>query len=259
MKKTLRFQLISVLSIVLFLLVWYLATDVYALVNTLILPSPVTVFNTFIYKLSHKNPDGATLGTHTLSSLRLVLSGYSLGVLLGIPVGVIMGWSRWFERFFRPVFDLLRPIPPVGWLPLVLILFGIGVSGKVFIIFFATLTPCVLNAYSGIRHTSRNHLMVAQTFGATRTQMLFRVALPSALPMIFTGLRVSLSTSWATLVAAEMLAAQRGLGFMIQTNRMLANADCIIVGMLTIGVIGALFAILLGLLEKLLKKAGGLF
>ena len=135
-----------------------------------------------------------------------------------------------------------------------LILFGIGMSGKVFIIFFSTLMPCILNAYSGIRQVNPTHLWVARTFGASRAQQLFRVALPSAIPSLFTGLRVALSTSWATLVAAEMLAAQKGLGYMIQTNRMLANADNILVGMLLIGVIGAIFSLILGLLEKQLAK-----
>ena len=254
MKKNLRFHLISVAALLLFTAVWYLVTDVLGLANTLILPGPKEVFTAFVKKLSNKNPDGSTLGVHTLSSLRLVLSGYSLGVLVGMPLGIMMGWSRWFERFFRPLFDLLRPVPPVGWLPLVLILFGIGLSGKVFIIFFATLMPCVLNAYTGIRQVSDTHLLVGRTFGATRAQLLFRVAIPSAMPMLFTGLRTALSTSWATLVAAEMLAAQKGLGFMIQINRNLANADYILVGMLAIGVIGAVFSLLLSGLEKLLSK-----
>ncbi|MGI6173155.1 MAG: ABC transporter permease [Christensenellales bacterium] len=254
MKKNLRFHLLSISALLLFLALWYLATDVLNLTNRLILPGPVEVFRAFVKKLTNKNPDNATLAQHTVSSLFLVLSGYGLGVSVGLPLGILMGWNKWIDRFVRPLFDLLRPIPPVGWLPLVLILFGIGVQGKVFIIFFATLMPCVLNAYSGIRQVSETHLLVAKAFGATRNQQLFRVAIPSALPMLFTGLRVSLSTSWATLVAAEMLAAQKGLGYMIQTNRMLANADYILVGMISIGIIGALFSALLGFAEKALSK-----
>ena len=254
MKKTLKFHLISILAVLGFVLFWYLMTDVLHRVNTLILPGPVDVFRAFLNKMTNTRPDGGTLPEHTLSSLKLVLAGYSLGILVGMPLGIAMGWSKWFDRFFRPLFDMLRPVPPVGWIPLVLILFGIGMSGKVFIIFFSTLMPCILNAYSGIRQVNPTHLWVARTFGASRAQQQFRVALPSAIPSLFTGLRVALSTSWATLVAAEMLAAQKGLGYMIQTNRMLANADNILVGMLLIGVIGAIFSLILGLLEKQLAK-----
>ena len=110
--------------------------------------------------------------------------------------------------------------------------------------------PCVINTYSGIKATTQVHLWVAQTFGASRRQMLKEVAIPTALPYIFTGLRVSLGSSWTSLCAAEMLAASRGLGFMIQLNRQLARADLIIVGMLTIGAVGAILSVGLGYLEK---------
>lgn len=233
---------------------WYLATDVWHLTSPMLLPSPVKVFEASIFKLSSKKSDGATLPQHTAASVVLVLKGYVFGVLAGMPLGIMMGWSKWFRRFLRPLFDLLRPIPPVGWLPVVLILFGIGQEGKVFIIFFATLMPCVLNAYSGISQTSESLLTLARSFGAGRTKQLFFVAIPSALPQLFTGLRTALSTSWATLVAAEMLAAQKGLGFMIQTNRMNSNPSYIIVAMLVIGVSGALFSALLGLLERMLRR-----
>ena len=233
---------------------WHLAADVWHLTSPLLLPGPAKVFEAFIFKLTSKRSDGATLPQHAAASVVLVLKGYALGVLTGMPLGILMGWSKWTRRFLRPIFDLLRPIPPVGWLPVVLILFGIGQEGKVFIIFFATLMPCVLNACSGISQTSEGLLTLAQSFGAGRTKQLFFVAIPSAMPQLFTGLRTALSTSWATLVAAEMLAAQQGLGFMIQTNRMNSNPSYILVAMLVIGVSGALFSALLGLLERLLRR-----
>lgn len=254
MKRTLRFHLISVFSVLAFIGVWYLLTDVLQLVNPLLMPSPVTVFKTFIRKLTVKNPDGGTLGEHTISSLKLVVSGYLLGIAVGTPLGVAMAWNKWVDRFVRPLFDLLRPVPPIGWIPLVMVLFGIGTFAKVFIIFFATLVPSTVNAYTGIRQVSETHLWVARTFGASRSQMLWKVAIPSAMPMLFTGLRVSLSTSWGTLVAAEMLAAQKGLGYMIQFNRMFLNSDIILVGMILIGVIGAMLTMILGAFEKILVR-----
>jgi len=254
MKKTLRFHLISVVSVIAFIGMWHLLTDVFELANPLLMPSPSVVFRAFLRKLTNRNPDGGTLSEHTLSSLKLVVNGYLLGIAVGTPLGIVMAWNRWFNRFLRPLFDLLRPVPPIGWIPLVMVLFGIGTFAKVFIIFFATLIPCMLNAYTGISQVSDTHLWVARTFGASRQQMLWRVAIPSAMPMLFTGLRVSLSTSWGTLVAAEMLAAQKGLGYMIQFNRMYLNSDIILVGMILIGVIGSMLTLVLGVFEKLLVK-----
>lgn len=254
MKRTLRYHLISVFSVIAFIGVWYMATDVLKIANPLLMPSPVEVFKTFIEKLTVRNPDGGTLGEHTISSLKLVVSGYLMGIAVGTPLGIAMAWNPWINRFVRPLFDLLRPVPPIGWIPLVMVLFGIDTFAKVFIIFFATLIPCTVNAYTGIKQVSDTHLWVARTFGASRTQMLWRVAIPSAMPMLFTGLRVSLSTSWGTLVAAEMLAAQKGLGYMIQYNRMYVNSDIVLVGMILIGVIGSLLTLILGTFEKLLVK-----
>ena len=116
--------------------------------------------------------------------------------------------------------------------------------------------PCVINTYAGIKQTKPVHLWVAQTFGASRSKMLFTVAIPTAMPLIFTGLRISLGTAWMTLCAAEMLAANKGLGYMIQLNRALGRADMIIVGMLTIGAIGTIFTVGLGKLENLMVKGG---
>lgn len=247
-KKT--YIMISVIAVAVFVIVWYVTTDVLKVVNTKVIPSPVTIVDSFIAKIVSPNPDGSTLQEHILASLQVALSGYGLGLAVGVPVGIAMAWNRRVDLFLRPLFDLLRPIPPIGWIPVILVLFGIGIFPKVFIVFLATITPVILNAYAGIKQTSDVHLWVAQTFGASRKQLLFKVAIPSAMPLIFTGFRVGLSTAWATLVAAEMLAAQRGLGFMIQMNRTLARADNIIIGMLMIGLLGALLAIVLGLVEK---------
>lgn len=256
MNKKYKYTLISICSVLCFLGFWYLITDGLHIFAETILPSPVKIFQAFVYKLSNKNPDGATLWQHTLSSLQVAIYGYVLGVVIGMPLGIAMAWNKKVDLFAKPLFDLLRPIPPIGWIPLMLVFFGIGMLSKAVIIFISAFIPCVLNAYTGIKQTNSVHLWVAQTFGAGRTKMLWKVAVPSAMPMIFTGLRVGLANSWAALVAAEMLGSQRGLGYMIQMNRMMARADNIIVGMLVIGVVGALLSIVLGSMEKLLVKGG---
>lgn len=256
MKKKYKYVFISICSVLCFLGFWYLITDVLHIFAETILPSPVKIFKAFVYKLSNKNPDGGTLWQHTVSSLQVAIYGYVLGVVIGMPLGIAMAWNKKVDLFAKPLFDLLRPIPPIGWIPLMLVFFGIGMLSKAVIIFISAFIPCVLNAYTGIKQTNSVHLWVAQTFGAGRMKMLFKVAVPSAMPMIFTGLRVGLANSWAALVAAEMLGSQRGLGYMIQMNRMMARADNIIVGMLMIGVVGALLSIVLGSAEKRLVKGG---
>lgn len=247
-----KFKFISACSFLAVLLIWELATDVLHLISPLMLPSPAKILNTLVYKImGGTNPDGATLFENIWASLKIALGGYVVGVAIGVPLGIGMAWSRRFELFAKPLFDIIRPIPALAWIPLMILWLGIGYSSKVGIIFFAAFISATVNSYTGIRRTSQVHLWVGKTFGATNRQLLFKVAIPTALPMIFTGLRLALGSSWVALVAAELLAATRGLGFMIQMARMLGRPDVIIVGMLTIGFIGLL---LNAVLEKLQKK-----
>lgn len=251
-----KFTIISILSLAMFFLIWELATDVFHLMPDYSLPSPVKVFKSFIDKFTNRNPDNGTLQQHIFTSLKVALSGYSLGALIGIPLGICMAWFKKIDLFVTPLFDLIRPVPTIAWIPLMILWFGIGLGAKSAIIFVSAFVPCVINSYAGIKQTLPVHLWVARTFGASRTKMLFTVAIPTALPLIFTGLRISLGTAWTSLCAAEMLAANRGLGYMIQLNRQLGRPDLIIVGMLTIGGIGAFLAYLLGILEERLVKGG---
>ena len=191
---------------------------------------------------------------HIASSLKTVLSGYLLGVVIGIPLGICMAWFKPVDRFLRPLFDLIKPIPGIAWIPVMITLFGIGLLGKAMIVFMTAFIACMVNAYSGIKQTRDVHLWVAQTFGASNLQQLFTVAIPTALPMIMTGLRVALGAAWSAVIAAELLASSSGIGFMIQ--QCLARPDIIIAGMIAIGLIGTLLTWLLGLLEKLVLKGG---
>lgn len=246
--------LISCISVVIFLLFWWLITDGLRVFPGPALPSPVKVFTSFIYKLTNSNPDNGTLFMHILASLEVALSGYFIGALVGIPLGIATAWWKRADLIITPLFDMIRPIPTIAWIPLMIVWFGIGTGAKSAIVFMSAFVPCVINTYSGIKSTSAVHLWVAQTFGASRFTMLKTIAIPTALPQIFTGLRVSLGSAWTALAAAEILSASRGLGFMIQINRTLARPDLIIVGMLTIGAVGALLSFLLKLVEKRLVK-----
>lgn len=255
-KEKIKFGTVSVLSLCAFFGIWYLCTAVLHLKPDYVLPSPVQVVEAFFEKLTQTAPDGATLGGHILASLQVALTGYLLGAVIGIPLGIAMAWFRKVDMFVTPLFDLIRPVPTIAWIPLMILWFGIGLGAKAAIIFVSAFVPCVINAYAGIKQTKPVHLWVAQTFGASRREMLFTVAIPTALPLIFTGLRISLGTAWMTLCAAEMLASNRGLGYMIQLNRTLARADLIVVAMLTIGVIGTVFTVGLDALEKKFVKGG---
>ncbi|MFZ3131186.1 MAG: ABC transporter permease, partial [Desulfosporosinus sp.] len=220
------------------------------------LPSPITVFNTFIKKLTSTVPDGATLFENLAASLSVALSGFMLGVVIGVPLGIAMAWYKKVDLIARPLFDLLRPIPPLAWIPVMILLVGIGTMAKASVIFVSSFIPCVVNSYTGIKQTSQVHLWVGQTFGANNFELLRKIAIPTALPNVFTGIRVSLGNSWVTLVAAEMLASTRGLGYMIQLGRTVARTDIIIVGMLTIGAVGALLAFILQKIENNLVRGG---
>ena len=245
---------LSLMSVALFLSIWYLCTAVLKLVPPTTLPSPVKVLNTFITKLSSPNPDGATLIQHTLASLQVALTGYIVAILIGVPLGIMMAWNKYTDRFVRPIFDLIKPVPGVAWIPIMIVIFGVGIQSKAAVVFFSAVVPCILNAYTGVKQTRDVHLWVARTFGGTRRQMLFRIAIPTSLPYIMTGVRIALGSAWVSIVAAELLGSTRGLGFMIQQARGIYRTDIIIVGMLAIGICGAVLTAILGLIEKKVVK-----
>lgn len=249
-----KHMLMSVASVASFIGIWYILTAVLHIVPSKTLPDPLKVFQTFVTKLYSSNPDGATLIEHTISSLRIALSGYGLGIIIGLPLGIMMAWYDKVDLYIRPLFDLLKPIPGVAWVPLMIVLLGVGLMSKATVIFISAVVPCVLNAYSGVKQTKDVHLWVARSFGASDSQMLKRIAIPTALPFMLTGARVALGSAWTTIVAAELLASTKGLGFMIQQSRGMFRTDIIITGMIAIGLSGAILTYLISLVEKAVVK-----
>lgn len=250
-KKKSEYQLtmLSVIGILGFLILWQCAVLAGWLPSRYV-PMPTEVVKLFAVKLTDPNPDGAVLGVHILASLQVALTGFFLALIIGIPLGLFMGWFRAFDQFMRPVFEILRPIPPVSWIPLTIIWMGIGLKAKAFIVFFSAFVPCVINAYTGIKQTSQVLINVAKTCGASNFTIFYKIGIPSSMTMTFAGVRVALGNAWATLVAAEMLAASAGLGYMILQGRQFARADIIILGIVVIGMIGVLFTSALGAVEK---------
>ena len=212
-------------------------------------PMPTEVVKLFFVKWVDPNPDGSVLGINILASLQVALSGFFLAIIIGIPLGLLMGWFKGFDSFMRPIFEILRPIPPVSWIPITIIWMGLGLKAKAFIVFFSAFVPCVINSYTGIRQTSQTLINVGKICGASNVTIFLKIGIPSAMTMTFAGVRVALGNAWATLVAAEMLAANVGLGYMIQQGRSFARPDIIILGIVVIGVLGVIFTWLLGLVE----------
>lgn len=252
-RKKLYYLFLSFVSILTFLCIWQITVTA-ELVNVKNLPSPVEVFQAFLFKLHSKSPDGNTLGTNVLASFQVSLSGFFAALVVGIPLGLFMGWFEPIDRFVRPVFELVRPVPPIAWIPVVVIFMGIGLKAKGTIIFLSVFVSCVINSYTGIRMTDRTLINVAKTFGAGDFETFIKIGIPSAMPMIFAGIRVSLSTSWSTLVAAEMVAATAGLGYMLQTGRNLGNAGIVVLSMIVIAILGAAMGVVLDILESVALK-----
>ena len=244
-----KYRMLSILGLVIFFGVWEAAVRL-GWVSHRSLNAPSEVVETFIYKLTNANPDGSTLPQHFFQSLKLALTSFIIATIIGVPLGWIMGYYKVADFLLNPLFEIIRPIPPIAWIPIVILTMGIGMSAKVFIIFVAAFVPNVINSYLGIRLTDATLINVAKTFGASDWKIFTPVCIPSSMNMVFTGIRLSLNASWTTLVAAEMLASIRGLGYMIQMGRTIIRPDIIIVGMFTIGLTGAMLNGILGLFEK---------
>ena len=248
-KNKMKYLCMSLVGLLIFFGIWELSVRL-GWVSDRTLSPPSTVIGTFIFKLTNANPDGSTLPQHFMQSLKLALSSFVVAVVIGVPLGWVMGYYKVASFLLNPIFEIIRPIPPIAWIPIIILTMGIGMPAKMFIIFVAAFVPCVINSYLGIRLTDPVRINVAKTFGASEWEIFTTICIPSSMNMVFTGIRLSLNNSWTTLVAAEMLASTRGLGYMIQLGRTLIRPDIIIVGMFTIGITGALLNNVLALFEK---------
>jgi ABC-type nitrate/sulfonate/bicarbonate transport system permease component len=181
-----------------------------------VLPPPQDVFESFGRVMDGYM--GGDIWTHLWASLKVVFLSFSLAVLIGVPVGVLMAWIKPVGVVMSPLISMLRPIPPPAWIPLAILWFGIELKGKVFVCFVAAIVPVLVNSFLAIQQTQVGLLNAARTLGASRTRLLFEVALPSGLPVIMTGLRISLGLTWATIVAAELVVASAGFGFLIMNG-----------------------------------------
>lgn len=182
---------------------------------------------------------GASLTENTIVSLQRVLSGFLLAVVLAISLGLICGWSKSIDEYFNPLFQVLRPVPPIAWMPLAIAWFKIGFGSLIFIIFIGSFFPVLISTIEGVRGVRIRWLEVAQTMGATTSEKFLTVILPGALPSIWTGLRLAFGVAWMCLVAAEMLpGTSAGIGYLIMYAYNLGQIQVIVAGMIVIGFIG---------------------
>jgi NitT/TauT family transport system permease protein len=196
------------------------------------------------------NPYSGTWLANVRNSSMRVVQGFALAALLGVPAGLMIGWSRRVSQLFDPLVQSLRPIPITAWLPFSIALFGITDLGSVFLIFLGGFYAIVVNATQGARDVDRNLVRAALMMGSTRTQLLRRVVFPSAMPSIFTGLRIGLGISWTAVIVSEMVAVKSGLGYVLWDAYYVGRMDIVLADMVSIGIMGFLSDRLIVLLER---------
>ncbi len=228
---------LSLSSILGFLLVWYAVTDVLRLMPALVLPSPEKVFFAVYEKIFVPVGEEKLLG-HIGVSLVRILVGTSIALGLAIPLGILMGWFEDLDAVASPLLEILRPIPPIAWIPLAILWFGIGLGSKVFIIAIGVFFPTLINTYMGVKFTDPLLIKAAQTLGAKDKNILWEVIVPASVPLIIAGVRIGVGLGMMCLVAAELVAASSGLGYLIMLGGDDLKPELSITGMILIGLIG---------------------
>jgi taurine transport system permease protein len=267
-----RSTLISVVTIVTILFSWWLVTYL-ELVRPLFLPSPEMViakfnkiactdyyFEKFLVFIGSRSEVTApcegfsehTLLEHTLWSLYRVFTSFFLAVITAVPIGISMGMNRMARGVFDPPIEFYRPIPPLAYLPLTIIWFGIGDFAKIILIYLACFAPLAINARAGVKSVSIEQIHAAYSMGASKNQVIWQVVIKAALPEILTGMRVAIAFGWTTLVAAEMVAAKAGLGVMVLNAARFLATDIVFLGIVVIGLVAFLFDLLMRRIERLL-------
>lgn len=224
--------LISLIIPIFILLVWSLLTS-FNIIPEYILPSPADVLNSFLELIKTNE-----LLIDTIATLSRVITGLIIAAAVAIPLGIIIGWSKKAEDLSNLTIQILRPIPPLAWIPFAMLWFGLGFESAVFIIFIGTFFPILLNTMDGVKRINKVFVESAYTLGASERQILSNVVMPASLPSIFTGLRVGIGIGLMCTVAAEMIAVKSGLGYLIMQSMNLIDTGGVIVGMLMIGIIG---------------------
>lgn len=183
---------------------------------------------------------GHTLQGHLAASIDRYIRGFVLAAAVGVPLGLLMGWYRWLDNVVTPLFDSLRFIAPIAWVPFAALWFGTGIGGPTMIIFAGAFAPCLINAYRGARYVETKYIEAAQVYGASGLRVVYEVLLPASLPSIIAGLRVGAGAGWQSLIGAELIAANSGVGLMMVRAQGALDTSIVMVGMIAVGVFGML-------------------
>lgn len=245
---------IAIASAVGLFALWYLVTlpglfGEKPLIKPLFLPSPAAVWTKFISVVTEGYQD-ATLWEHTQSSFLRIFIAFALAAVTAIPIGIAMATNRIFRGIFDPPIEFYRPLPPLGYLPLTVIWFGIGETQKLVLLYLAMFAPMVLNTRAGVRSVAMEQIHAAYSLGASRWQVLWHVILKGAMPEILTGMRIGIGFGWTTLVAAELVATEQGLGAMIMSASEFLQTAVVVMGIVVIGIIAYCFDLFMRWVEK---------
>ncbi len=224
----------------LFFAFWYLTVEVWKLPRFSQMPGPTTIISEWLsrdptYGLSIYSPE---YYQHIWVSWRRVSIAFVLATATGVPLGLFLGWSQLFKEYVFPVFELLRPIPPLAWVPLAIIMFQGSETPIVFLTFLASFYATTLNTMLGVESIDVSFIRAAYCLGARRRQVFWHVVVPGAMPFIFTGLQISVGVAWFSLVAGEMVSGQYGLGYLINTSYTMVQYPTMVIGMITLGIVG---------------------
>jgi NitT/TauT family transport system permease protein len=250
---------IGLLGIISLMLAWYLLTEFFNLPRFNKLPGPVAVWKEFT---SREPTYGISIYTpnyymHIFSSVWRVLQAFFWATVLGVPLGLFMGWKKTFRDYSFPVLEIVRPIPVLAWVPIAILIFA-GIASReapiIFLTFLATFYATILNTMLGVESIDEVYFRAARCLGSKPRHIFFRVVLPGALPYIFTGLQIGVGVGWFSLVAAEMVSGEYGLGFLIWDSYVLSQFEVIVIAMMTLGVIGYLFSALIRLAGRMLMR-----
>ena len=233
---------LGAVGIAVFIAVWAFASDA---LNPVLLPYPTAVIEAYRELIA----DGS-LAKDVSASLVRVFGGFALAALIAPPLALLLGYFWTLRCLVLPLITLIRPIPPIAWIPLAILWFGLGDPPSYFITALAAFFPIFLSSFAGAQALQEEHVNAARSLGAKTDALLLLIMLPSALPLIVTGLRIGLGQAWMAVVTAELIAAQSGLGFMIQASRLNLETSRVLVGMTLIGMLGASMTATLTLIER---------
>jgi ABC-type nitrate/sulfonate/bicarbonate transport system permease component len=229
----------------------------FALVQTRFLPSPAAVAQRLFFLIDHPFA-GATLPVHVLSSLGRYALGFLLAAAVGVPLGLFMGRYGLLDDIVSPIFNALRFVAPIAWVPFAALWFGTGIGGPVMVIFAGAFPPCLINAYRGARFVDVKFLEAAQTLGASNLRIILEVLLPASIPSIVSGLRVGAGLGWQSLVGAELIVASSGVGYMMVQGQSAVSTPTVLSGMIAIGIVGYCVDLVLREMEAFTRRRRGL-